>query len=57
MCSKKTAEVISILCSLNLNETPQDVKAIEEQILQRIQAAGREFYCKVLPRCSSAGAR
>lgn len=45
-CKKKT-EVISVVCALSLRQLPQDVKALEEQIVERVNQAGREFYAAV----------
>ena len=42
-CKKKT-EVISVVCSLSLRQLPQDVKALEEKIVEIVNQAGREFY-------------
>ena len=42
-CKKKT-EVISVVCSLSLKQLPQDVKALEEKIIEVVNQAGREFY-------------
>jgi hypothetical protein len=44
---KKTTEVISVVCSLSLSEMAPDVKALEEQIIETVNQAGREFYGKV----------
>jgi Uncharacterised protein family (UPF0236) len=44
---KKTTEVISVVCSLSLSELAPDVKALEEQIIQRVHQSGREFYAAV----------
>lgn len=41
---EKTTEVISVLCSLTLKQLPQDVKAVEEKIVEVVNQAGREFY-------------
>lgn len=43
----KTTEVISVVCSLSVSQLPQDVKALEEQIIESVHRAGREFYGKV----------
>src|SRR6266404_2558778 len=43
----KTTEVISVMCSLSLNEMPADVKALEERIVEKVQQSGREFYAAV----------
>src|SRR4030095_12875161 len=40
----KTTEVIEVVCSMSLEELPQDVKALEEQIVQRVHECGRQFY-------------
>ena len=45
-CKKKT-EVISVVCSLSLRQLPEDVKALEEQIIEVVNQAGREFYAAV----------
>ena len=42
-CKKKT-EVISVVCSLSLKQLPQDVKALEEKIVEVVNQAGRDFY-------------
>jgi hypothetical protein len=39
-----TNKVIEVVCSLSLEELPQDVKALEEQIVQRVHECGRQFY-------------
>jgi Uncharacterised protein family (UPF0236) len=44
---KKRTEVISVVCSLSLSEMAPDVKALEEQIINRMEQSGREFYAKV----------
>src|SRR5438128_5753645 len=44
---KKTTEVISVVCSLSVNEIAQDVKTIEEQIIKTVQAAAQDFYGRV----------
>ena len=41
---KERTEVISVVCSMSLAEMPQDVKALEERIMQRVCESGREFY-------------
>jgi hypothetical protein len=43
-----TTEVIKVVCSLSLEEMPQDVKALEEQIIERVHECGREFYALCL---------
>ena len=45
-CKKKT-EVISVVCSLSLKQLPQDVKALEEKIVEVVNQAGGEFYAAV----------
>ena len=45
-CKKRT-EVISVVCSLSLRQLPQDVKALEEKIIEVVNQAGREFYAAV----------
>jgi hypothetical protein len=40
---------------LSLSELAPDVKALEEQIIEKVQESGREFYGKVLPLFRSAG--
>ena len=45
-CKKKT-EVISVVCSLSLKQLPEDVKALEEKIVEIVNQAGREFYAAV----------
>lgn len=42
-CKKRT-EVISVVCSLSLKQLPQDVKALEEKIIEVVNQAGRQFY-------------
>jgi hypothetical protein len=42
-CKKKT-EVISVVCSLSLRQLPEDVKVLEEQIVEVVNQAGRQFY-------------
>src|SRR5260370_1907256 len=44
---KKRTEVISVVCSLSLRQMPQDVKTLEEQIVQIVNRAGQEFYAAV----------
>jgi hypothetical protein len=41
---KERTEVISVVCSMSLAEMPQDVKALEERIMERVRMSGREFY-------------
>jgi Uncharacterised protein family (UPF0236) len=43
----KTTEVIEVVCSMSLEEMPQDVKALEEQIIEKVRESGREFYAAV----------
>ena len=43
----KTTEVIEVVCSLSLSEMPQDVKALEEQIIEKVHESGRAFYAAV----------
>ena len=43
-----TTEVIKVVCSLSLEEMPQDVKALEEQIIGKVHECGREFYALCL---------
>jgi len=43
----KTTEVVSVMCSLSLSQLAQDVKGLEEQIVEVVNQAGREFYGKV----------
>lgn len=45
--TSKRTEVICVVCSLSLSQLPQDVKALEEQIIESVQRAGRELYGKV----------
>ncbi len=45
-CKKRT-EVISVECSLSLRQLPEDVKALEEQVVEKVNAAGRELYAAV----------
>lgn len=35
------------MCCLSVSQLPQDVKALEEQIIESVQRVGREFYGKV----------
>ena len=44
---KERTEVISVVCSMSLAEMPQDVKALEERIMERGRMSGREFYARV----------
>ena len=37
-------EVIEVVCSMSLAEMPEDVKALEEQIIEKVQQSGRQFY-------------
>jgi hypothetical protein len=37
-------EVIEVVCSMSLAEMPEDVKALEEQIIAKVQESGRQFY-------------
>ena len=39
-----TTEVIKVVCSMSLEEMPEDVKALEEQIIERVHECGRQFY-------------
>ena len=41
---KERTEVISVVCSTSLAEMPQDVKALEERLMERVRMSGREFY-------------
>ena len=41
---KERTEVISVVCCMSLAEMPQDVKALEERIMERVRMSGREFY-------------
>ncbi len=43
----QTTEVIKVVCSMSLEEMPQDVKALEERIIEKVQESGREFYAAV----------
>jgi hypothetical protein len=43
----KTTQVVSVVCSLSLSQLAQDVKELEEQIVEIVNQAGREFYGKV----------
>ena len=45
--TSKRTEVICVVCSLSLLQLPQDVKALEEQIIESVHRAGRELYGKV----------
>jgi uncharacterized protein UPF0236 len=40
----KTTEVIKVVCSMSLAEMPEDVKALEERIMEKVQQSGRELY-------------
>jgi hypothetical protein len=40
-------EVIEVVCSMSLAEMPEDVKALEEQIIEKVQESGRQFYAAV----------
>ena len=42
-----TTEVIKVVCSMSLEEMPADVKALEERIIEKVRASGREFYTAV----------
>ena len=42
-----TTEVIKVVCSMSLEEMPEDVKALEERIVEKVQQSGREFYAAV----------
>ena len=37
-------EVIEVVCSMSLAEMPEEVKALEEQITEKVQQSGRQFY-------------
>jgi hypothetical protein len=37
-------EVIEVVCLMSLAEMPEDVKALEEQIIAKVQESGRQFY-------------
>ena len=41
---KERTEVISVVCCMSLAEMPQDVKALEERIVEKVRMSGREFY-------------
>src|SRR5438132_2730313 len=43
----KTTEIVSVMCSLSLSQLAQDVKGLEEQIVEVVNQAGREFYAKI----------
>jgi hypothetical protein len=43
----RTTEVIKVVCSMSLEEMPAEVKALEEQIVEKVQASGRQFYVAV----------
>jgi hypothetical protein len=43
----RTTEVITVVCSMSLSEMPSDVKALEEQIIEKVRESGREFYAAV----------
>jgi len=40
-------EVIEVVCSMSLAEMPEDVKALEERIIEKVQESGRQFYAAV----------
>jgi hypothetical protein len=42
-----TTEVIKVVCFMSLEEMPSDVKALEERIIEKVRASGREFYVAV----------
>ena len=42
-----TTEVIKVVCSMSLEEMPADVKALEERIIEKVRASGRDFYATV----------
>jgi len=35
------------VCCMSLAEMPQDVKALEERIMERVRESGREFYAGI----------
>ena len=41
---KERTEVISVVCCMSLAEMPQDVKALEERMVEKVRMSGREFY-------------
>jgi hypothetical protein len=49
-----TTEVIKVVCSMSLEEMPSDVKALEERIIEKVRASGREFYAAVFGAFSTA---
>src|SRR5438309_11865986 len=44
---KQRSEVISVVCSLSLSDMAPEVKALEEQIMEKVNEAGRLFYAAV----------
>ena len=48
-------EVIEVVCSMSLAEMPEDVKALEERIIEKVQESGRHFVPLCLALFSSAG--
>ena len=42
-----TTRVIEVVCSMSLAEMPEDVKALEERIVEKVQESGRQFYAAV----------
>jgi hypothetical protein len=45
--SNPTTKVIEVVCSMSLAEMPEDVKALEERIIEKVQESGRQFYAAV----------
>jgi hypothetical protein len=45
--SNPTSKVIEVVCSMSLAEMPEDVKALEERIIEKVQESGRQFYAAV----------
>jgi hypothetical protein len=41
---KKTTPVVSVVCTLSLQQLPADFKSLEEQIVETVQNSAREFY-------------
>ena len=45
--SNPTSKVIEVVRSMSLAEMPEDVKALEERIIEKVQESGRQFYAAV----------
>lgn len=46
--SVETTPVVSVLCSLSLEQLAPDFKSLEEQIVASVQESGRQFYIQVV---------